>query len=89
MRTYLYEFHGDRHDGLRMLNLGFHEAVALPLDIPINNPDDYRAWVPTEGQRVGIYARKETAVERPDETGQAVNHLYLHHTEVLSKAPFQ
>lgn len=86
MRTYLYEFHGGLNDGLRLPNEEFHSQVAVPMDIPINNADDYRSWVPTEGQRVGIYARKETMVERPDETGQAVNHLYLHHTEVLSKA---
>lgn len=89
MNTYIYELHGERHDGLRLPNTGFHEAIALPLDIPILKPQDYMDWVPTEGQRVGIYARKETVVERPDETGQAVNHLYLHHVEVLSKAPGQ
>lgn len=87
MTIYIYELHGERHDGLRLPNTGLHEAIALPLDIPINNPADYVKWTPTEGQRVGIYAFRDPA--RPDESGRMIHHLHLHHTEVLAKAPDQ
>lgn len=84
--TIVHEFHGGLNDGLRMVNLGFHEAVAMPLDIPINNADDYRSWVPTEGQRVGIYVFRGPARKPAEGPDIFINHLYLHHTEVLSKA---
>ena len=87
--TVIHEFHGGPNDGLRLPNMEFHSTVAVPMDVQIRNPQDYQEWIPAEGQRVGIYVFRGPARKPAEGPDIFIHHLYLHHVEVLSKAPGQ
>ena len=79
-RIYRHEFHGGHHDGLVLENRIMHPTVYLPMDRPIRDAADYDAWIPTEGQEIGVYIYRRSSVR---EGGLAYFHLYLDHTDVL------
>ncbi|QLF84026.1 hypothetical protein SEA_UPYO_47 [Gordonia phage Upyo] len=82
-----FEFHGGRNDGLRLTNPELIPKAALPMDDPIANDREYRAWVPREGQRVGIYVFDGKPRKDPEHVGQFVHHMYVGQIDVLGPSP--